>query len=115
MSDTEHSLGKGVRTTSGLTLVSRIFGLARDLVTVRIFADTAIGSAFAAAFMVPNLFRRLFGEGALSAAFLPSYAQLLESDEDKAHAFSSLVVASLTLLTGALTLLLEAVLLAVLL
>ncbi|MEM0982874.1 MAG: murein biosynthesis integral membrane protein MurJ, partial [Planctomycetota bacterium] len=84
-------------------------------VTVRIFADTAIGSAFAAAFMVPNLFRRLLGEGALSAAFLPSYAQLLESDEDKAHAFSSLVVATLALLTGALTLLLEAVLLAVLL
>lgn len=115
MSDTEHTLARGVRTASGLTLVSRLFGLMRDLVTVRVFADTAAGSAFAAAFAIPNLFRRLFGEGALSAAFLPRYARLLETDEKRAHAYASLVVASLAAITGVITLALEGGLLAALL
>ena len=115
MNDTEHTLARGVRTASGLTLVSRIFGLVRDLVTVRIFADTAAGSAFAAAFAIPNLFRRLFGEGALSAAFLPRYARLLENDQQRAHAYASLVVAALAAITGLITVVLETALLAALL
>jgi len=114
VNDTEHTLARGVRAASGLTLVSRVFGLVRDLVTVRIFADTAAGSAFAAAFAVPNLFRRLFGEGALSAAFLPRYARLLESDQQRAHAYASLVVAALAAITGLITIVLETALLAVL-
>ena len=42
--------------------------------------------AYFFAFMIPNLFRRLFGEGALAAAFLPAYAQLEQSDPDTARA-----------------------------
>ena len=97
--------GRAVRSVSGLTLISRIAGLIRDLVTVRIFGDTATGSAFAAAFAIPNLFRRLFGEGALSAAFLPAYARLLKTDPPAAHAIASLVVGVLAVITGALALL----------
>ena len=96
--------GRAIRTVSGLTVLSRCFGLARDLVTVRIFGDTAVGSAFAAAFAIPNLFRRLFGEGALSAAFLPAYARLLKHEPETAHALASLVIGVLAAITGAIAL-----------
>ncbi|USN98525.1 MAG: murein biosynthesis integral membrane protein MurJ [Phycisphaeraceae bacterium] len=99
------STGRDVRTVSGLTILSRCFGLARDLVTVRIFGDTAVGSAFAAAFAIPNLFRRLFGEGALSAAFLPAYARLLKNEPETAHALGSLVIGMLAVITGAIAIL----------
>lgn len=103
--DSMASAGRAVRNVSGLTIVSRVAGLFRDLVTVRIFGDTAIGSAFAAAFAIPNLFRRLFGEGALSAAFLPAYTRLLKTDPPAAHAIASLVIGLLAAITGALALL----------
>lgn len=98
------SAGRAVRNVGGLTVISRVAGLVRDLVTVRIFGDTATGSAFAAAFAIPNLFRRLFGEGALSAAFLPAYARLLKTDPNAAHAIASLVVGVLATITGLLAL-----------
>lgn len=100
----ERSTGRDIRTVSAFTVLSRIFGLARDLVTVRIFGDTAIGSAFAAAFAIPNLFRRLFGEGALSAAFLPAYARLLKDRPDTAHALATLVIGLLGAGTGVVAL-----------
>lgn len=109
------SLGRDTRTVAGLTLVSRVLGLARDLVTVRVFGDTFVGSAFAAAFAVPNVFRRLFGEGALSAAFLPEYTRLSDEDPDKAGAFASLTIALLALVTGLLTVVIELGLLGVVL
>lgn len=98
-----------------MTLVSRVLGLVRDLVTVRVFGDTFVGSAFAAAFAVPNMFRRLFGEGALSAAFLPEYTRLADGDPEKADAFASLTIGLLALATGVLTLVIELALLAVVL
>lgn len=99
------STGHDVRTVSAFTVLSRVFGLARDLVTVRVFGDTAIGSAFAAAFAIPNLFRRLFGEGALSAAFLPAYTRLLKNEPATAHALATLVIGILAAGTGLLALL----------
>src|SRR5690606_32878653 len=84
-------------------LISRFAGLARDAVLARVFGDTAIGSAFAFAFLIPNLFRRLFGEGALTAAFLPEYASLVSTDRDAADRFASLTAALLMLVTGAIT------------
>lgn len=96
------SLAAAVRTVSGLTLVSRIAGLARDLIHARLMGDSAIGSAFMAAWAIPNLFRRLFGEGALAAAFIPEYAQLTKHDPETADRFATLTVAWLSLVTGAL-------------
>jgi len=55
------------------TLSSRLLGLVREVLMAWAFGTTAAGSAFVVAFTIPNLFRRLFGEGALSAAFVPSY------------------------------------------
>ncbi len=92
---------------AGLTLVSRVLGLVRDLVTVRVFGDTAVGSAFAAAFAIPNMFRRLFGEGALSAAFLPEYTRMADDDPRKADAFASLTIGLLALVTGIITIVIE--------
>ncbi|MEO1583880.1 MAG: murein biosynthesis integral membrane protein MurJ [Planctomycetota bacterium] len=104
-------LERNTRTVAGVTLISRVFGLARDLVLVRIFGDTPTGSAFNAAFALPNLFRRLFGEGALSAAFLPRYTTLTETDPELSRKYASLVIALLLGVTAALTILGEAALL----
>lgn len=99
-----------IRVVSGFTLLSRFAGLARDIITARIVGDTALGSAFRAAYAIPNLFRRLFGEGALSAAFLPEYTVLRRDDPRAADQLASLVLRLLMLSTGGLTLILEAVL-----
>jgi putative peptidoglycan lipid II flippase len=107
-------IGRVVRTVSSLTLVSRFAGLARDLITVRVFGDTAVGSAFVSAFTIPNTFRRLFGEGALAAAFIPEYASTLRDDPQTANRFASLTIALLALLTGAITIVGELVVLALL-
>lgn len=60
------------------TLGSRILGLAREMMMAAVFGTGEVGSAFIVAFAIPNLFRRLFGEGALSAAFIPSYIRVKE-------------------------------------
>jgi putative peptidoglycan lipid II flippase len=104
------SLSAAIRVVSGLTLVSRFAGLARDIVTANIFGNTAVSSAFRAAYAIPNLFRRLFGEGALSAAFLPEYTRLRREDPNAAHQLASLILRLLTLATGVLTILIELVL-----
>ena len=59
---------------AGLTLVSRGLGLIRDAVCAHVLGVGAASSAFWVAFQIPNLFRRLFGEGALSAAFIPVFS-----------------------------------------
>ncbi|MDX2131527.1 MAG: murein biosynthesis integral membrane protein MurJ [Planctomycetota bacterium] len=103
-------LAGAVRVVSSLTLLSRVAGLARDVLTARLFGDTLLGSSFRAAYAVPNLFRRLFGEGALSAAFLPEYSLLARDDPAKADQLASLVVRLLTLVTASLTVVLVGVL-----
>jgi putative peptidoglycan lipid II flippase len=66
-----------------LTLISRILGMARESVASYFFGAGAIWSAFTVAFTIPNLFRKLFGEGALSAAFIPLYAQEVKRNHPK--------------------------------
>jgi len=60
--------------TASWTMVSRVLGLFRDQLTAAVFGASAIGSAFVIAFLIPNLFRRLLGEGALTAAIVPVLA-----------------------------------------
>lgn len=69
------NLLRAAATVSGLTLLSRITGLARDLILARLFGGGAEMDAFAAAFRLPNLLRRLFAEGAFSQAFVPILAE----------------------------------------
>lgn len=65
------SLLKALATISGLTLLSRITGLLRDLLIARFFGASGATDAFFLAFSLPNLLRRLFAEGAFSQAFVP--------------------------------------------
>jgi putative peptidoglycan lipid II flippase len=107
-------LAAAIRVVSGLTLLSRFFGLARDILTAHLFGNSLIGSAFANAFAIPNIFRRLFGEGALSAAFIPEYVKARKSDPATADRFAQHVVSLLFLVSGAITLIVEIVLLVLL-
>jgi putative peptidoglycan lipid II flippase len=92
---------------SGLTLVSRFMGLARDLaITARLGASLGpAADAYNTALAFPNLFRRIFAEGAFAAAFVPSYARTLESEgEAAADKLATEAMASLAFLTICVTL-----------
>lgn len=108
------SFGGHARTVMGFTLLSRISGLMRDAVCSRVFGAGAEWSAFVTAFIIPNLFRRLFGEGAISAAFIPEYARLSERDPALAHRFASLTVGALAVFLSLLVLIVEFALIVVL-
>ena len=73
----------------GLTLVSRVMGLAREVVAGHFLGAGEVASAFTVAFTIPNLFRKLFGEGALAAAFIPLYAQAVRREQDGASGASA--------------------------
>lgn len=98
------------RTVSALTFLSRITGLARDAALARIFGVGPVMDAFSFAFTVPNLFRRLFGEGALSSSFLPVYARLDATRPELARPLAWLVLSRTSVALAALTLLGEAIL-----
>jgi len=89
---------------SGLTLISRLTGLVRDSVIVAAFGVSGTTDAFYLAFKIPNLFRRLFGEGALTAAFIPIYTALREDSEQAGRRFAAVVTAALTVLLATITL-----------
>ena len=91
---------------SALTLVSRFMGLARDLViTARLGGSTNIAAdAYFTALTFPNLFRRIFAEGAFAAAFVPDYSRRLVSDgREAADAFAADSLATLAAATVAVT------------
>ncbi|MGN7929489.1 murein biosynthesis integral membrane protein MurJ [Sphingopyxis sp. 22461] len=74
------SLIKNVGTIGGLTMVSRIFGFARDMLLARVLGAGLAADAFQLAFTLPNTFRRLFAEGAFSVAFVPTYSRALHGE-----------------------------------
>jgi putative peptidoglycan lipid II flippase len=78
------SLFKSASTVSLLTLVSRITGLVRELLMASTFGASAMTDAFNVAFRIPNLFRRLFAEGAFSQAFVPVLAASHASEGEAA-------------------------------
>ncbi len=91
------------------TLLSRITGLARDIVLNRAFGQNWVQDAFNYAFLVPNLFRRLFGEGALSAIFIPTFTDVLDKDsKPAAWALLGRVMSLMVLILCIVTILLEA-------
>ncbi|WP_459948819.1 murein biosynthesis integral membrane protein MurJ [Denitratisoma sp. agr-D3] len=69
------NLLKTLATVSGMTLLSRILGFARDFIIARVFGAGMATDAFFVAFRLPNLLRRLFAEGAFSQAFVPILAE----------------------------------------
>ena len=78
------NLLKAASTVSLLTLASRITGLVREQIVATMFGASALTDAFNVAFRIPNLFRRLFAEGAFSQAFVPLLAACRERDGEDA-------------------------------
>lgn len=74
------NLGRAIATVGGFTLLSRIVGFVRDIVLSAVLGSGAIADAFFVAFKLPNFFRRLFAEGAFSAAFVPLFARELQGE-----------------------------------
>src|SRR5919112_4476203 len=89
------NLLKSTGTIGGLTLVSRILGFGREMLTSRILGASDATDAFVVAFRLPNTFRRLFGEGAFSAGFVPLFSQRLhgKGGAEDARQFSEEVLA----------------------
>ena len=67
------SLLKNVGTIGGLTAVSRVFGFVRDVMLARVLGAGGVADAWQLAFQLPNIFRRLFAEGAFASAFIPLF------------------------------------------
>ena len=93
--------GPGVA-AAGIGL-SRFSGVARSVLVTNILGIGLIGDAFAAAQRVPNILQNLFGEGALSAAFVPEYSRLLESDPREAGKLAGGILSFLLCLVAGLT------------
>ena len=86
-------------------LASRLIGLVRGLVFARYFSTSAAADAFTAALRIPNLLQNLFGEGVLSASFIPVYAGLLaRNDRERANRVAGAVLALLALVVSLLVL-----------
>ena len=92
------SLGRAVATVGGFTLLSRVVGFIRDIVLSAVLGSGAMADAFFVAFKLPNFFRRLFAEGAFSAAFVPLFSRELQGHgRDAALAFARQAHAGLLL------------------
>ena len=78
------SLLKSASTVSAWTLASRVTGLLRETLMAALFGASALTDAFNVAFRIPNLFRRMFAEGAFSQAFVPVLAASKAQDGDAA-------------------------------
>ena len=106
----EASTGRSAFLVGAGILISRIVGLIRQRIFAHYFGTSAAGDAFSAAFRIPNFLQNIFGEGALSASFIPVYAKLLaRGDESEARHVANAVlsllalVTSLIVITGVLT------------
>ncbi len=95
---------KSTAAFGSMTILSRITGLIRDILFAQLMGSTLVADAFFVAFRIPNFFRRIFGEGAFSAAFVPVYTQQRHSsDTDEVISFVDLVSGRLTLALLSLT------------
>lgn len=86
------NLGKHIFGVGAMTGISRIFGFVRDMLIARVLGAGRLSDVFLAAFKLPNLFRDLLGEGALSAIFIPMYTDLKKDDAFAKNVFSWLMV-----------------------
>ena len=102
------SLVKKFMTVGGATLGSRAFGFARETLMAAALGTGPMADAFYAAFRFPNLFRRLFAEGAFNAAFVPLFAREIEAGgKDAARRFSEEVFGVLFTILLLITIVME--------
>src|SRR5690349_18329692 len=89
---------------SAATMLSRVLGLGREMAYAAFMGTGWVASAFTLAFMVPNLFRRLLGEGALTAAFIPIFKQKeIKEGEKEMWRAANAVISGLVVAAGVVT------------
>ena len=102
---TQPSTGRSAFFVGAGILISRIVGLVRQRIFAHYFGSSAVGDAFSAAFRIPNFLQNVFGEGALSASFIPVYAKLLAQDDEKeATRVANAIFGLLALITAVIVL-----------
>ncbi len=89
---------KGFRQIAVLTTTSRILGMVRDMAYAYFWGRTGTADRWVIAFMIPNLARRIFGEGALSSSFIPVYMEELHANAGRAGRLASTVASVLTVI-----------------
>ena len=100
------SLVRNTAVQASLTFASRILGFARDIILAAKIGAGPVGDAWATAQQFPNLFRRIFAEGAFASAFVPTYARTLEAEgPEAARAVAEDALKVLFAATAALTIL----------
>jgi putative peptidoglycan lipid II flippase len=91
-------------TVGAFTMVSRVLGFIRDVLMAAVLGAGPVADAFFVAFKLPNLFRRLFAEGAFNSAFVPQFARArAEEGEKGSHDFASQVLAWLIVVITAVS------------
>ncbi len=101
-------LYRGFATVGSITILSRVLGFVRDVLIAAVLGTSSVADAFFVAFRVPNMFRRLFAEGAFDAAFIPLFAKRLHAEgPPAAQAFAGQALAGLTLVLVVFTVLAE--------
>jgi putative peptidoglycan lipid II flippase len=96
--ETKEKIARSAGRVSAATIVSRILGLGRDAIFAALFGTSYVGDAYNVAFLIPNFLRRVFGEGALAAGYIPVYKHYLHREgSDRAiqlaiRVFSVLIV-----------------------
>ena len=95
---------RGILTVGGWTMASRLLGFVRDILIAAVLGTGPVADAFFVALKLPNLFRRLFGEGAFNAAFVPEFSGLLAAEGPQpARQFAAEAFSVMTFWLGALT------------
>ena len=112
------NLVKAGATIGGLTMVSRVLGFARDMIAARLLGASHANDAFNLAFLLPNIFRRLFAEGAFSSGFVPLFSRRLtiggmEDAEEFSNDILSVFMPALLLVTAIFVIFMPGVLLLV--
>ena len=103
--NSQHTSGliRAASTVGGWTMLSRLLGFLRDILLARLLGAGALADAFFVAFKIPNFFRRMFAEGALTVALVPVLADERQRSEECAHSFldalATLLLVILTLFT----------------
>jgi putative peptidoglycan lipid II flippase len=101
-------LYRGFLTVGGMTVVSRVLGFVRDVLIAAVLGASSVTDAFFVGFRVPNMFRRLFAEGAFNAAFIPLLTKRLHTEgPESARDFAALALSGLTLVLVAFVILAE--------
>ncbi|MGH6735443.1 MAG: murein biosynthesis integral membrane protein MurJ [Methyloceanibacter sp.] len=101
-------LYRGFATVGAMTMLSRVLGFVRDVLIAAVLGASSITDAFFVGFRVPNMFRRIFAEGAFNAAFIPLFTKRLHAEgQDSAREFAVRALSGLTFILVALTVLAE--------